>query len=426
MSLIVLSHMLRGLERRVDSMSIGMDAGQAGGDLEGLSDTLRGDMDFFGGDAQFFGDVLNLGRSVARYHPASLNGLFRYISDLDPFRSEMLIAFHRPMGHAHPGHAHPGHAHPPLLVCAVLVRSGQNVQWLNHRNAGMRVVEEPMKWAGGERVVFQLEAAAGHCKLVDMPDARWAEGRRRLSLDDMGSSIDLSGLLKRGREMDGRLILFKTRLLRRILIPPRGFTINKKEYRMGSIYVRDTGREGLGVFAAADLDKDAVVCTYYGRMFSHERLGRNPGELTHVKALSLYGSAFVEGSVSGSHMDGSIQPEADLTLEAYVDRIAVGSFLNSAGATEANCQMVVVPGSCDDLGKRYVPFDPLRPAGVGEKVFALLMKLKRRVRAGEQLRWDYRCDAHPSAVPPLEMDEEYRDGLARGALDPLDYTNGVD
>lgn len=380
----------------------GVDRLLLGAPLDGLEAQLSLDMYFFNESEEFKHDLLRIASFIDSNNRVLLGRLFSYGSDRDIFHSRMLVSFYTPT---------PG-APLALLMCAQLLKGeGNTVQWYNHTGARLRVDEGPRPWGEEHGIQFHLEDAVGTGRwdslvAVDVGQGGWLRVPRRRGL----GTPDLRALMEPVRPLQGKPLWFENKVAERVPVPVLEFAVGGRTFRTSPVYVRNTGREGLGVFAAQDLEGGAVVTMYFGKMIN-PATGR--GDLgtrgsSHYKALSLFGSAFAPGSVSGSCMDGAIQPEEGLTLEAYVTRSSVGSLMNSCEERDANCIMECSPKRCDREG-RYVPYDRTREPLGKEQVFCLLMKVKegRPVRAGTQLRWKYRFEPIPGDAPYMEVDEGY-------------------
>jgi hypothetical protein len=395
-----LEGLLTGLEQRLDLMLLG-----AG--LDTLKGQLSLDLGFFDGMEGYQNELLRIASRVNLRHRVLLGRLLACRSDRGGVRRRLLVSFYTPVPLA------------PLeiLVCAQLLRGeGGSCAWRNHTGARLRVSEEDFRSREDNGVYFKMDGVPGSGRWEqitvvepkDEPGSEFlavdkAEGRRSPDLRQYWEAVD---------PIKGLPILYQRQVLERVMVPVIEFTVGGKGYRTSPIYVRNTGREGLGVFAAQDLEGGAVVTMYFGKMIN-PATGR--GDLgtrgsSHYKALSIFGSAFAPGSVSGSCMDGAIQPEEGLTLEGYVTRSSVGSLMNSCEERDANCIMECSPKRCDKEC-RYAPYDNALEPRPEERVFCLLMKVKvgRPVRAGTQLRWHYRFDPHPSDAPYMNVD----DGLPR-------------
>ena len=395
---MLLYRLMKGLESHLDCL----DRMLLGAPLDNLEGQLSRDMYFFNESEEFKNDLLNIASFIERDHRVLLGRLFSYRSGRDSFNSRLLVSLYTPS---------PG-APLELLVCAQLLMGDRNtVQWYNHTGARLRVSEGPMTWSEEHGIHFQLEDVVGtgrwdRLAAVDVGAGEWLHVQRRGGL----GTPDLRALTEAIRPIQGKPLWFGNKVVERVMVPEIDFAVGGKAYRTSPIYVRNTGREGLGVFAAQDLEGGAVVTMYFGKMINPERGRGGMGERegTHYKALSLFGSAFAPGSVSGCCMDGAIQQEEGLTLEGYVTRSSVGSLMNGCEEREANCKMECSPGRCDKMLK-YVPYDRTREPGQGEQVFCLLMRVKegRPVRAGTQLKWHYRFDPHHSDAPYMNVDEGY-------------------
>ena len=183
-------------------------------------------------------------------------------------------------------------------------------------------------------------------------------------------------------------VLFDGRHVQRVPVPQISFYY-KKQQTTAPVYIRNTGREGLGVFAASDIPENTPVTFYFGSLVeSDKQSNNNAGGGSHMLGLSNHGAAFVPGT-GKTHINGCIQP--GFALEDYVARGAVGSFLNASTGSQANCKLEV--SRCDQIGVNYILFDPFHTLQPGERFIYVILKTKTAVKAGTQLRWDYHCDS---------------------------------
>jgi hypothetical protein len=297
-----------------------------------------------------------------------------------------------------------------LLVCARMVAGG----WINHAGAQFRVA--PKASGGLERRAFQLERAAGHGSLLTLPWVRWQDGRLVLQGGTLEETLDLIPLLHWNRPPEGgRPIIFRNRLEERIHVPRIAFEVNNETWRTAPIFIRDTGREGLGVFAAELIPAKTLVTLYGGKMIERDKPQSDSavGEGSHYLSLHLDGSAFAPGCKSGNILDGVIRAEEGLTLEYFVERGTVGSFLNAASRNEANCCKAVTPSHCEDPTLKYIPFDKEHELdrGLRERFFYVTLSTRKAVAPGVQLRFLYQSDHFESEVPYMDIDKAY--ALAR-------------